>query len=135
MLLSLQVQPLRFLVSVAALKGTLVVLLNNYTKDCVDILLLVVHFPDVLVEVVSNGKLLSTLVTLDLDGLLERCPLLLSHLAKPLVPSYSFDLHPTIRAGGKLPVLHLHVILQGEHRGRAYLTLALLLRVCQAVFF
>ena len=78
---------------------------------------------------------LSTLVTLDLDGLLERCPLLLSHLAKPLVPSYSLDLHPTIRAGGKLPVLHLHVILQGEHRGRAYLTLALLLRVCQAVFF
>ena len=78
---------------------------------------------------------LSTLVTLDLDGLLERCPLLLCHLAKPLVPSYSFDLDPTIRAGGKLPVLHLHVILQGEHRGRAYLTLALLLRVCQAVFF
>ena len=63
MLLSLQVQPLRFLVSVAALKGTLVVLINNYTKDCVDILL-IMHFPHVLVEVVSNGKLLSTLVTL-----------------------------------------------------------------------
>ena len=64
MLLSLQVQPLRFLVSVAALGGTLVVLLNTYKADCVDKFSLLMHFPLVLVEVVTNRKLLSTPVTL-----------------------------------------------------------------------